>query len=252
MPLDIFQGWLSKAGFRQDQARGKGGRWVPEGRGRTRAMVVRGFDLSAGDPSIYMVQEVGADQAGAAFKSVMKRLPPDIRELLRTVPKKAVYDMARYGPELGEDPNDPSGVFVGGFFNSARGVVVGQGWTNDKFGFLTFANPGGTLDRYAAHELGHAFDYYSTPGVEDGFSTALSGVLMSEYGNLSRAQRYYSEHYSAEHLAPELFADVFAAMYAGPGNPKDKNYIGYSLTQKQTLNRFPRTVAAIKAWKPAS
>lgn len=247
MPLDIFKGLPEFHKYRPDQARAPDGKWTLEGRGRSRAMVARGIDMSGGDPSISLVQEQGADEASSAIKGVMKRLPAPIRDLLRNVPKRAVYDMTRYAPELGIDPKGT--VFAAGFFNSRVGVVVGQGWKNDKYGFMTFAPPGGSLDRFAAHELGHAFDYYSVPGVMDGFSSALSGTILSEYNNLSRAQRYYSEHYAAEHLPAELFAEVFAAMYSGLSNPKTKNYVGYSLTQQGVLRRFPRTVAAIKAWK---
>lgn len=246
MPLDIFKGWLSKAGYRDDQARDPHtGKWVSEG-GRTSAAIARqGIDFSESDPYLGFIQEKGAYLAGQSIKNVLRRLPAPHRELLKGVSKQAVLDMARYATFLRLDPSKSS--FAAGFFNPAMGVVIAEGFTNTRFGFVEFDD----LEKFAAHEFGHAFDYYAVPGTEFGLSGALAGTLMSEYNNLSRAQRFYSEHYQAENLPKELFAEVYAAMYGRVSNPKEKNFVGYSLTQGGVLRRFPRTVAAIRDWQPS-
>lgn len=253
---DLFKGYPE---FRVDQPRGNDGRWSGGGgtrRSRSRNAIRykrvewKGIDWKAVDPKIGLVQEKGAGRAGKAVKKVMSRLTFDQQYILKNVPKKAVYDMARYAEFLGQNPNRKDFVYTAGFFSPPIGIVVGEGWTNNKYGFIEFDS----IERWAAHEMGHAFDFYAIPGQEFGFSGALAGTIMSEYNNLSASQRYYSEHYGAEDLTKELFADVFAAVYGGPGEGKwkGKEYIGYSLSRQGVLNRFPRTVAAIKNWELAT
>lgn len=273
MVRDIFDGCPEFHKYRDDQARDpRTGRWVSEGADRQRIVqrearrtrernrriqeassrLERERLTGSSDAHIGLVQHPGAEKPAQAIREVMARLPPDQRALLSNVPKAAVVDMARYGQLLGIDPNRPDAAFAIGFFNPGIGVVLGKGFTNSRFGFLEFGGPSqrSSLQKFAAHELGHAFDYYSVPGIQFGMSTALAGTLMAEYGNLTRAQKYFSEHYSAEKLPKELFAEVYSALYGGDDS-KGKVYVGYSLTQQGVLRRFPRTVAAIKSWRPA-
>lgn len=247
MPLDIFKGCPEFHKYRPDQRRDRRGRFAYEGRGRARgASTTQRFD----DAYLGLVQSKGAGEPASAIRNVMGRLPDSHRELLRRVPKMAVVDMRRYATFLGmesylQETNAAKLAFAYGFFNPMIGVVLGKGFTNDKFGFLKFDEQ----EKSAAHELGHAFDFYSTPGTTYGLSASLAGVLLSEYNNLSGAQKYFSQHYTPEKLPRELFAEVYSAMYGGKTH--GKNYVGYSLTQQGVLRRFPRTVAAIRAWNPS-
>jgi hypothetical protein len=244
--LNLFKGYPE---YHPDQPRGEDGRWSGGGSARQRPKTYRvkrrGIDWSKQDTSIRLLQERGADNAGRAIKNVMSRLPEDHQAVLRNLPKKAVYDMAKYSRMgmLEIDPNRKDLTFTAGFYSPILGLVVGEGWTNNKWGFIEFEN----VERWATHEFGHAFDYNAIPGKPFAFSSALAGTIMSEYNGLSRSQRYYSEHYSADSLPKELFADVYAAMY-GPQGGRERDFIGYSLTQQGVLRRFPRTVSAIRNW----
>lgn len=214
---------IAKAGFDPGQARDDHGRWAIEAESGAEGTAVRLHTLSHDIPPKHLKL---LTDAGVKVRVV--------RDL--AVGRKALLEAA------GNNSFDPKRVARGFFFVSGKTgeqtIMTGATWAGREL-----VSPEGTM----VHEMAHAIDFNSPLG-QWGYSTRLDATMREEmdsnWANFP-VQRFYAEHYAAGQHAQEWFAELYTAAYL-PKEYEDRRYFGM-LTRQQVLQRFPKSIVAIKA-----
>lgn len=268
-PLDIFQGWLSKAGFRQDQARGKGGKWIPEGGTKDRRAAARQkekqlaarreADRARGrreraaqrrasgeeSPRSAMIIDRGGTSSKQAIAKALSLMPRNHFDLVAKDTKfVAVKDFSDVQSIIAA--NTTPGTTMMAFFHPLLRAV-----------FVPDAVEGMSLVSgvtYALHEAAHALDFAAGVAhgeqyglVPGGFylseRSPLAKIMTEEYNELPPIKEWYAEHYKAEKLNREIFAEIYSATF-NPTSPR-KSFMGM-LSAREVRVLFPRSVDYIK------
>lgn len=230
----LFKGYPE---YRNDQPRGKDGKWGGGG-----GAAVRLRDVPNLAP--------GSDgrRGKGAIQYAMSTIPEaHYKKLTKTVPYMiAVKDMGTMASALNiPRPTAENLLATNGLFHPGIGVIIA-----DAFDGFTVVNQLPTI----IHELAHALDYYSGHPRADAsrlydngyyLSEKLGPTMQAEYGRLPKLAQWYTQHYDAEDLNHELFAELYSVAY-GPKSAKSVNYM-VSMTRKQVMQAFPKSIAAMRA-----